>query len=459
MLYLVGLGVDEGDLSLKAFDTLKSADCALVRSEKPRAAQALKQAGVQFTSLDYIYEKSRSFETLKKNFIKKIKEELKNGSVCYAVDGAVSEDLIASELVKVFPDCEVIEGTAKAGVAAAKFGLSGSGYSAYSAYDRDFSFTPTFPLVVYDLDDAFVASDWKLFLEKHLGDEAEVGLYVDNRMLSLPVYELDRDPSLFNYSTVLVAKGEPFAQKKRFCFDDLLKIVETLRGENGCPWDKAQTLTTLRKHLIEECYELVDAIDRNDDSDMLEETGDLLLQAAFFIILEEEKSAFDRTDVLSRICEKLVFRHTHIFGGDKAENAEEALNIWTKNKQIEKEITTATEYIAAVPKSLPSCLRASKCFKRGVESGLEVDAEELAKEVALLASADLKSEKLGELLFKTVALVKLRGGDPETALADETEAFIKTVERLEKKLGENGSSLKRADANEIKAVADEIKKS
>ncbi|HBK02277.1 MAG TPA: hypothetical protein DDY77_04520 [Clostridiales bacterium] len=460
MLKVIGLGVNAGDISLGALKAVKNSDFIILRTDKTRSAAVLKDEGIKYISLDFLYEKSRNFETLKKNVVKEVKEYLKKGEVCYLVDGAVSEDLCAAELIKSVKEVQIFEGSSKTGQAVAAFSLSGGGYTAVSAYDISKLSAFSFPLVVYDLDSAFLASEWKIKLSKIYGEEKEVGLYVDNRKVLMPVYELDHNEKLFNYSTVLIAFDCDFKEKERFSFEDLLEIVKVLRSENGCPWDKAQTMETIRKNLIEECYELVDAVNKDDDDKIIEETGDLLLQAAFYIQFEEERGIFDNTDVLSGICHKLVSRHTHIFGKDKATDPEAALEVWSKNKQAEKGMKTASEYVGDVPATLPAAMRASKTVKRGTESGLKFTKEEVKERVLALAEEVLSDKtKGGELLFDAITLVKLCGGDPEQDITDETELYIKRFLALEKKLEAEGKNIKTADEETVKKAYDEIKKS
>lgn len=465
MLYIIGLGVSDGDLSVNAYKKLKSASCVILRTDRTRAAEFLKREGIAYTSLDYLYEKSRNFDTLKRNLVSAVKESLKTQDVCYVVDGAVSEDTCSAALIKSVKETVVFESASKTSAAISSFGLSGEKYTAISAYDLNSVKSLSFPLVVYDLDDFLLASEWKLKLSKFVGDDRKVGLYVDNRTVSVPLYELDEDKTLFNYSTVLVIKDEKLEKKERFDFNDLLEIVEVLRSENGCPWDKAQTMLTIRKNLIEECYELVDAVTKDDDEKILEETGDVLLQAAFYIIFEEERGFYDRTDFLSGICSKLIFRHTHVFGADKATDAESALRVWSKNKLEEKGFSSLSDYVGDVPSVLPACMRASKTVKRGMESGLNFTKDELAERIKTLAeSLKIIEENAvgasgGELLLDAVALVKTCGGDPEQNLTDATERYIANFQATEEALKKEGLNIKTADPEKVKSTYYAVKKS
>jgi len=125
-------------------------------------------------------------------------------------------------------------------------------------------------------------------------------------------------------------------EKKKYTIEDLLEILKVLRGENGCPWDRVQTHESIKKSMIEEVYESIDALDSGDDAAFSNELGDVLLQVAFHATIAKERGAFDFDDVLREVCTKLITRHTHVFGDEKAASAEDALGTWEKNKKKEK---------------------------------------------------------------------------------------------------------------------------
>ena len=147
--------------------------------------------------------------------------------------------------------------------------------------------------------------------------------------------------------------------KEQYTIDDLFEILSVLRGENGCPWDRVQTHESIKKNMIEECYEAVDALDRGSDSDFANELGDVLLQVAFHSQLAEERGAFDFNDVVNEICRKLIRRHTHVFGSDKAGNEDEALTNWEANKKKEKQLSSYTAALKDVPSYLLSLIHIS----------------------------------------------------------------------------------------------------
>ena len=144
--------------------------------------------------------------------------------------------------------------------------------------------------------------------------------------------------------------------KDRFDVSDLVALMALLRSENGCPWDREQTHASIRKNLIEETYEVIDAIDREDVADMREELGDLLLQIVFHTQMETEIGHFDLEDVTTELCQKLIIRHPHIFSDVQADNSDQVLANWDRIKKETKQQKTFTDTLTAVPASLPALM-------------------------------------------------------------------------------------------------------
>ena len=147
-----------------------------------------------------------------------------------------------------------------------------------------------------------------------------------------------------------------FEQKQRYGVDDLLHIMEILRSREGCPWDREQTHESIRRDFVEETYEVLEAIDRQDPALLREELGDVLLQVVFHARMEEEAGRFAFADVVDEVCRKLIVRHPHIFAGGKADTSEEVLRNWDRIKQKNKGQTTVTETVESVAKSLPAVM-------------------------------------------------------------------------------------------------------
>lgn len=437
MITVVGLGVEYGDLTKRGEEAILKAaaegKAVVVRTAKARSFESVKALGVECEALDYIYEKSRSFSTLNKNLAKKVLA-LGEGAV-YCVDGSAAEDNSVKLLKKRLKNkLTVISGVSKISYFAEKAGFTDCSYTAVSAYEllERAKEGLNAPLIVYDIDDSALAADVKLILADLFGDETNVK-FLGERVKALPLYELDRQKS-YDYLTAVALERVDTIEKKRFTVEDLHEIVVRLRKPNGCPWDRVQTCETIKMNVVEEAYELVDAIDSNDDEKLLEETGDILLQAIFHAVIKAETGAFNFTDVVSGVCDKLISRHTHIFGKDKAENAEGALSVWDKNKMKEKHQETFADSVNDVPKCFPAALRAQKVGKRAAKAGLDFASVEEArgrildelKEFDLAFKAGDKDEaekEIGDVLFAVVSVARKAGLDAEKALKESVERF------------------------------------
>lgn len=239
----------------------------------------------------------------------------------------------------------------------------------------------------------------------------------------------------------------------------LRAIMHRLRAPGGCPWDAEQSHQSLIPNLIEEAYEVVDAIRRRDDSDIIEELGDLFLQVVFHSEIATEDKRFDLDQVARGISEKLVRRHPHVFGDSDAADSDQVLKQWDAIKRDEKG-ETRVPYLHGVGKGLPALVRANKLQKKAAKVGFDwpVETGVLAKireELAeLQASVDAQDmgaieEELGDLLFSVVNLARFRKIDPEVLMSDANHKFERRFNRMEELLRESGKSLDEAGASEM----------
>ena len=229
-----------------------------------------------------------------------------------------------------------------------------------------------------------------------------------------------------------------FQCKSRYDWEDLLEIMRLLRAPGGCPWDAEQTHATIRRDFLEETYEALDAIDRDDPVDMCEELGDMLLQVVFHTQIETERGRFTMDDVVDGICKKMVYRHPHVFGTTEVENSAEVLVNWEALKRKEKRQASTADAIEAVPHTLPALWRAEKVQKKTAKVGFDwsssLDAlKKLEEEVRELREA-LESgkptdvphgvrEELGDALFMAAKIGQMTGVDPEDALHRACDKF------------------------------------
>ena len=226
--------------------------------------------------------------------------------------------------------------------------------------------------------------------------------------------------------------------KERYDIDDLRAVFAYLRSERGCPWDREQTHETIRSNLIEETYEVIEAIDRRDAHLMREELGDLLLQVLFHSYIEEEAGQFTFDDVVSDITAKLVHRHPHVFGEVSAEGAAAALDAWEAAKKKEKtERRTTADALRAVPPSLPAVMRAQKLISKARRAGVDVsriasgitDAAARVNDALLSpASGESAADAVADILFSAAGAADALKIDAEEALSRRSDAFIAECE-------------------------------
>ena len=213
--------------------------------------------------------------------------------------------------------------------------------------------------------------------------------------------------------------------KKQSAINDLLKVMARLRSPTGCPWDREQDHMTLRRHAIEEVYELIDAIEAGDDGEMGEELGDLLLQVVFHCQLASERGVFNFEKVTRELVNKLIRRHPHVFGATKVKNVDEVWANWEKIKKAEKHGTKHARHSAldGIPKHLPALLRAEKLLKKARKAKLVADGEKSGRKTSKSA--------LAKELFALTAFAQARGWCAEELLAGEVKRQERQLRRRE----------------------------
>ena len=229
-----------------------------------------------------------------------------------------------------------------------------------------------------------------------------------------------------------------FQRKERYGWEDLLTIMHLLRAPGGCPWDREQTHQSIRRNFLEETYEALDAIDRDDVPGMKEELGDVLLQVVFHAVMEEERGRFTPDDVVDGIAQKLVFRHAHVFGTAQASDSAQALEGWEAQKKLEKGYASPADAVEAVPHTLPALWRAEKIVSRSVKAGFNWDSITGALDKLDEESAELRQavdaggavdsphgvrEEIGDALFILCKIAQMSGVDPEDALHRSCDKF------------------------------------
>jgi len=247
----------------------------------------------------------------------------------------------------------------------------------------------------------------------------------------------------------------------------LQEIVTRLRAPDGCPWDREQTHSSLRSSLVEECYEVVEAINREDDPNLQEELGDILLHVVMHSHLANEREAFTFEQVVETVCEKLIRRHPHVFGDTSAENSQQVLKQWEQIKRQEK--GGEASVLAGLPIALPALMRAQNAQKKAARVGFDWESafpvydkieEEMAEVREAVANNDTQAveEEIGDLLFSVVNLARKLKVDSETALTSATSKFVNRFQAVEAALAETGRKIEDASPEEMNRLWDEHKR-
>ncbi len=479
---VVGLGAGDLDqLPYGIYRTLKQADQLYLRTKEHPVVAQLASEGVALTSFDEVYEQHDGFAEVYADIVERLLGKVQEaGHIVYAVPG---HPLVAERTVQLLLEegpnrgvqIEIGGGQSFIDPLFARLhidpieGFSLLDGTALSAHQV----SPGLHTIIAQVYDAFVASDVKLTLMEVLPDDyvvtvaTAVGVAGQERIESVPLYELDRVEHFGNLSLVYVPPTTDDTVSYRQ-FSYLKEIVAILRSPDGCPWDREQTHQSIRKNLIEETYEVLETIDDEDPDAMCEELGDLLMQIMLHSQIAAEDGYFTVDDVVATLNEKLVRRHPHVFGEKSANDSEEALANWQEIKAQEKAAkgidVAAASKLSGIPRDLPALMYAYKLQKKAAEVGFDWDdiadvykkVEEEYNELRE-ASAEERAGELGDLLFAVVNLARFLKIDPEEALALTNNKFKKRFSYMEGKLHEAGRTFEQTDLQEMDKWWEEAK--
>lgn len=476
---VIGLGPgDFGYITLECWELMQEAKNLYLRTAKHPTVPMLQQRGITFATYDSFYEEAEDFAHLYEKIAKDIVDKALSGmDIVYAVPGSpmVAEKTVVllRELVAGLQDkiqLEILPGMSFVEVLYGKLGIDPiDGLTIIDA--EDFEQLPVdMPtgLVVTQVYNQQIASDTKLSLMEALPDEYPI-TYIhklgmpDESIREIPLYELDRQPDI-DYLTSLYIK--PYPGKKEFDLQPLQDIIKTLREPGGCPWDIAQTHESIRKNLIEETYEVLEAIDLEDYDLLCEELGDLLMQVVFHGRMAEEAGAFSMEDVVQGVVEKLVRRHPHVFGQVQASDAGAALVSWEAMKKLEKK--ERKHILDGVPKDLPALMAAQKLQSKASKVGFDWQEPEpvwqkIKEELQELEQAVKEGkqghieEELGDVLFSVVNLSRFYKVDSELALLACCKKFRQRFEYVEGQVNAQGGDWSRFSLEQLDGYWNEAK--
>ena len=456
-----------GALTLEQRQTISDAKTLFVQTQRHQSAYTVRQHNATFQTMDDLFTSAEDFDTL--NLA--IASRLCSDAPCvYVATGSIQlsqlplirlQAEISGIPVKVLPYLS-------AGDVA--FPERGKGV-AVSAHDLPEQIDPEQNYIIEEIDSAMAAGEAKLFFSEFYPDDWKVilaaiqkdGVYTSREIC---LCELDRQ-SAYDATTILYVPRSDYEQRTRHGFDDVMRIVRRLRAPNGCPWDREQTHVSLKNALLEESYELIDAIDEDDDAHICEEMGDVLLQFALHAAISEEQSAFTARDACTDLVEKLIYRHPHVFGSIRVNGSDEVLKNWDALKMAQRNQTTQTEVLKSVPKSFPALLRSRKVQKKAADVGFDWSSAKdafykIAEETEELRQAMEQGtnveEEMGDLLFAVVNVARLMKMEPEFLLMQATDKFISRFELMEQLSLMQGHALKDLPFSEQDKLWEKAKK-
>lgn len=260
-----------------------------------------------------------------------------------------------------------------------------------------------------------------------------------------------------------------FVFKEKYDVYDLVRVIKALRSEGGCPWDIEQTHESIRKNLIEETYETIEAINKGDAEMLREELGDVLMQVIFHAQIEDEKGVFNIDDVADENCRKMIERHPHVFGEVNVNSVDDVLTNWDAIKRKSKGQKTTSQAIDSIPRELPALMRADKVQSKAAKAGFdwsEVSGalDRLYEEIGELRDAitngdkDEISDELGDVLFSAVNVSRFVKVDAEESLTASTDKFVSRFKTVEKLAQERGIDMKSSSLEVLDELWDEAKK-
>ncbi|MDV6378977.1 nucleoside triphosphate pyrophosphohydrolase [Sporosarcina sp. GW1-11] len=443
-IIVIGLGAgDLQQLSLGTYRLLKQAERLVIRTEEHPVVEELRAEGLQMESFDEIYKANDSFEDVYQGIVAKLLEMSTDQPITYAVPG---HPLVAERTVQLLIEKEKT-GEIELQIAGGSSFLDPiftalridpiEGFQLLDGTDlkRD-DVQMDQHVLVGQVYDAFVASDVKLSLMEKYPDDHEVTIVTaagsaDEKLSTVALFELDRAMSLNNLTTIYVPPVVDREQRLKD-WSSFREIIAALRAPDGCPWDREQTHETLKRYLIEEAFELIQAIDEEDDDAIIEELGDVLLQVFLHAQIGEDNGYFSMEDVLETVGAKMIRRHPHVFGQTQADTTADVLTNWQAIKEQEKpKVDSLLEGQERLASSLLTSYNYQKTAAKvgfdwpsieGAFDKFQEEWQEFQEEVRN-GGTENQLDELGDVLFTIVNIARFLKISPEEAMWHTNEKF------------------------------------
>lgn len=477
-IYVIGLGPGNIDaLTLGAVEKINSGLDNFLRTDKHPTVDYLNQRSIPYKSYDYLYEDEMEFADVYEKIVDELLEESKDRDINYFVPG---NPLVAEHTVELLrrkdADIEIVSGMSFIEPLIELVdrdpinGMKLVDGSIFDILDVDINSD----MIVTQVYNRRILSEIKIILSEVYGDDYMIygihgaGIKESEKKQYIPIYELDRIDEVGPLTSLYIPKIEQ-KDKKIFDFNDLLGIIRLLRSKNGCPWDMEQTHMSIRQCVIEEAYELVDAIDRDDIDNISEELGDVLLQVLLHSQIASEEGEFNIYEVMSTLANKLIYRHPHVFKDKNLVNTSEVVYNWNELKYDKRNIRKTSDKFKDLPK-LPTLMMSFKIQEKAAEVGFDWDdindpLDKIMEEYNEMLEAMEKfpkgdrhiEEELGDLLFAVVNTSRFLGVNPEVALNGTISKFINRFEFIELEAEKMGIKLEDMSLEEMDGLWDKAK--
>lgn len=455
MITIVGMGRKSGDLTTDGLKAIGSADVVVVKSQYTHAADTVSAIRSDAVFCDDLQDCDNVAEAIINRLQSYGKRE-----VAFCVVGEGCDDPVAQKLT----NAKIIHGVSLYGNTVGNNLPSGT--IVYTAQDLiEVNRLLPMPTIVKGIDDDIIAGEVLVKLSEAFDGDCDCVVACGDKVKKIPLDKLASQSSMFDYQTTLFITPKPLKEKRVFDYYDCYDILHILRQPDGCPWDRAQTHKSIVKNVIEEAYELANALENDDVDNVIEELGDLLMQALFHMEIAVDENEFEPQQVYSALCRKLIDRHPHVFGNVTAENTEQSLDVWNAQKMKEHKIKNTAENLLDVPHGMSALMRSQKIQSRASKGGYEFENTEqvigkVREELNEFLSADDGSKQMegGDLLFAVVNLLRLTNVDSETALLKSTEKFVTRVAECERILSKYGITLKELPQERFDEIWAEAKK-
>lgn len=439
----MGVGLEADQLTFAAADALKRGARVILHTGRVGCAQWLEHQGVPFETLDHLYDECADFDEHAERAAAHVMAAAREGDVVYAVYDVRDRSVL--RLTQRAQKLKVIAGPPVEGALMAR--IDGATRLLEASDWENFRLSPMENALVREVDSRALASEVKLKLMECYPEETICfALSGDGGVARAPLYDLDRLKGYDHRFCALVPAQRDLTKLERYGFDELVQIMRRLQAPDGCPWDREQTHESLRPFMLEETYEAIDAINAGDTDHLYDELGDILMQVVMHAEIGRRHGEFEIGDAATAICEKMIRRHSHIFGGDRADDPDAVLDLWARNKMKERGQKRHAEVLREVSRGMPALMRADKLIDKALRAGVgERDGETLAREAAACLAQSWRiadrEAALGEALFLACALARAAGVDAELALSEAADRFVDRFAALEDALEREGAPL------------------